>query len=194
MKTHIKRVHLKSESYQCTICEKFYTTERYLQNHIETIHNKMKPHECLICHKTFSQKSTVNLHMKAVHEGERKHCSFCDNSFAAQRELRNHIAKVHENNKSVSSILVQPKIGGGKTSLLRNEQAGNEIEKPKCKENKKTEDEPEKSEEPLQKELNVHNYQISCSICKKKFPKTYQLLVHNAICHSMVVVLSDIRA
>ena len=61
-------------------------------------------------------------------------------------------------------------MGGGKASLLRNEQAGNELEKPKRKENKKTKDEPEKSEEPLQKELNVHNYQISCSICKKKFP------------------------
>ena len=188
MKTHIKRVHLKSESYQCTICEQFYTTERYLQNHIETIHNKMKPHECLICHKTFSQKSTVNLHMKTVHEGERKHCSFCDKSFAAKRELGNHISKVHESNKSVSNILLQPKIGGGKASLMRNEQAGNELEKPKYKENEKTKD------EPLQKEFNVHNYQNSCFICKKKFPKTYHLLVHNAICHSMVVVLNDIRA
>ena len=97
----------------------------------------------------------------------KKQCAYCDHGYFENRRLLQHIAKVH-NGKKQELI---------KIFTLHSEES-----------------QKEQSEHDLKFERNLgsQKHQNNCTICNLQFPKSINLIVHNAIVHSMFVVLRDI--
>ena len=69
LKIHYKVCHEKSESYQCSYCDKHYATKKSLMKHVETAHEGNKPHKCSFCYVKFSDKNEFKEHVANFHQG-----------------------------------------------------------------------------------------------------------------------------
>lgn len=80
--------HNERKDFVCSVCEKRFTTIRYLKEH-EATHATHGSYICETCGFTSKTKSNHNSHMR-VH-GEKKHaCDLCDMKFARSQGLRRH--------------------------------------------------------------------------------------------------------
>lgn len=80
--------HNESRDFVCSVCEKRFTTIRYLKEH-EATHAAQGSYICELCGFTSKTKSNHNSHMR-VH-GEKKHaCDLCSMKFARSQGLRRH--------------------------------------------------------------------------------------------------------
>ncbi|KAL3282401.1 hypothetical protein HHI36_005586 [Cryptolaemus montrouzieri] len=78
------------KKYECDICQKSFTTEKYRDVHVKG-HLGMKKFGCKICEKTFISKSHLNEHQKFHNEHSKKFlCSEC-----GQRFIRNDYLVIH---------------------------------------------------------------------------------------------------
>ncbi|ETN61176.1 hypothetical protein AND_007173 [Anopheles darlingi] len=79
--------------YQCTACEKVYTTKRRFNKHMRTMHPKifMCPH----CYQKFPYKSLLQKHI-TVHTKEHPYpCSHCDAKYTQKSNLVSHMIRHH---------------------------------------------------------------------------------------------------
>ena len=95
LKQHIKKVHEAKETLKCPFCPQ---TTNYLQNlnrHINSIHQGRKFH-CFICDRPFTQESNLKNHIKKIHLNEKPHkCEICHNTFRDVRVKAKHIKTLH---------------------------------------------------------------------------------------------------
>nr|CAI5848287.1 unnamed protein product [Callosobruchus analis] len=78
------------KKYECPICHKAFTTEKYRDVHVAA-HNGTKEYGCKICEKTFLSKSHLTEHMKFHNDHSKKFlCSEC-----GQRFIRNDYLVIH---------------------------------------------------------------------------------------------------
>ena len=147
LQRHYVIVHEKSKNYKCSICEKSFPTLDYLQKHSkirhqtsilkndifncklcnthinssnqtevanhlidehrhiflvkrpndEKIQNTHDPNKCHYCEKSFAQKRNLREHIAGMHENRKDFkCNSCDKAFAGKRLLHQHIVRVHE--------------------------------------------------------------------------------------------------
>ncbi|XP_045470848.1 zinc finger protein 492-like isoform X1 [Harmonia axyridis] len=76
--------------YECDICQKSFTTEKYRDVHVKG-HQGIKKYPCKVCDKTFLSKSHLNEHQKFHNEHCKKFlCSEC-----GQRFIRNDYLVIH---------------------------------------------------------------------------------------------------
>ena len=125
LKCHTSSVHEGTKPFRCDDCEIDFRTRNKLFDHNLLVHKKKNPYECDTCKfSKFSTKSRLNEHIAAIHQGKESNqpnlkkrkefdnaegekgtksgkisCSICDKSFAANRNLLDHIARVHEEKK-----------------------------------------------------------------------------------------------
>ena len=64
MRRHVAAVHEKSETFQCHLCEKTFTSKDYLEAHIKT-HPGNKPFQCKLCNSEFSQRINYMKHLES---------------------------------------------------------------------------------------------------------------------------------
>ena len=92
----IEIVH-ERKTYECSQCERNFSTKRYLKIHFKTVHEGDNSAECKICNHKFATKSTLKFHVSTVHEGKKSHkCNICDTGFTSNKDLIRHIESVHE--------------------------------------------------------------------------------------------------
>ncbi|KAJ8961324.1 hypothetical protein NQ317_012389 [Molorchus minor] len=78
------------KKYECPLCHKGFTTEKYRDIHVNG-HNGQKEYQCKVCEKTFLSKSHLTEHMKFHNEHSKKFlCSEC-----GQRFIRNDYLVIH---------------------------------------------------------------------------------------------------
>ncbi|XP_018568013.1 uncharacterized protein LOC108908457 [Anoplophora glabripennis] len=78
------------KKYECPLCHKSFTTEKYRDVHVNG-HNGQKEYQCRVCEKTFLSKSHLTEHMKFHNEHAKKFlCSEC-----GQRFIRNDYLVIH---------------------------------------------------------------------------------------------------
>ncbi|RVE41579.1 hypothetical protein evm_013772 [Chilo suppressalis] len=83
------KTDLKEKPYNCSICDKRFTTRSNLSLH-EKIHTGEKPYKCNVCDKKFNRNSSLSLHEK-IHTGEKPYkCNVCDKRFTVSNDLSRH--------------------------------------------------------------------------------------------------------
>ena len=79
--------------YPCSVCGKTYEYVKSKQKHEKTCGKRLK---CLFCEKTFKNKDTRQKHKCAVHC--KQSCAYedCDATFNSEKQLSQHIKRIHE--------------------------------------------------------------------------------------------------
>ena len=67
LEIHINQIHDKIRSYECNLCDKKYTTKKYLLDHVKEIHFKSKI-TCEICGTKLARMVNYKMHVKAKHK------------------------------------------------------------------------------------------------------------------------------
>ena len=91
-----KLQHLKS--FQCTMCNKVYSSKSSLRVHYNT-HSNAEKFQCSICKKSFLRRSSLYNHMKShVNAAPRFKCSACDEKFESAAHLSAHEVRRSDRN------------------------------------------------------------------------------------------------
>ena len=62
-------------------------------------HDKIKEHQCTYCGKSFFEQKNLKKHIASVHEGKKDYnCDICGRAFAAKCNLYRHKKIIHEKN------------------------------------------------------------------------------------------------
>lgn len=85
-----QKTHSGVKNYECSQCQKRYTSQSNLDRHIRVFHHQERQYKCSTCHKSFSQLSILKLH-QSVHMAERNFsCDICDSKFKSEVHLKLH--------------------------------------------------------------------------------------------------------
>lgn len=87
--------------HSCRVCNKIYTTAKYLRRHIRQIHadtisTPSKLYKCHLCEKVFTRKRGYNHHV-SEHLAETSHkCVVCCEAFLLEKTLNIHYQRAHK--------------------------------------------------------------------------------------------------
>lgn len=96
--THIKHC----DSYRdgkpfCKICNKTFSSKKYVTQHIKAVHEGRRTHACDVCGQQFINKTTFDVHY-TIHQPDAKpfKCDMCpDEGFRTKFKMKKHIDTVH---------------------------------------------------------------------------------------------------
>ncbi|CAL4122129.1 unnamed protein product, partial [Meganyctiphanes norvegica] len=87
------RIHMKKhtrKSYKCSQCEKIFSKRSRLVYHWRT-HSGEKPYQCNICDKVFSMNGSLSIHMRSHIQNTLYQCQLCDKAFPRNIVLIYHM-------------------------------------------------------------------------------------------------------
>ncbi|XP_072121655.1 uncharacterized protein [Mobula birostris] len=94
------QAHMSSEhditivvKYSCNTCSQIFSNYQNLRQHRLTVHNNERPFACSLCDKRFKRQKDINDHIRRVHEKKRapQTCPFCDKVISSKCGLTVHI-------------------------------------------------------------------------------------------------------
>ncbi|KAM6085181.1 uncharacterized protein LJ206_006969 isoform 1-T2 [Theristicus caerulescens] len=79
--------------YSCNACEQLFSTHQNLRRHRLTVHGDERGFSCLFCDKRFKRQKDINDHIRRVHEKKRdpQACPYCDKVISSKCGLTVHI-------------------------------------------------------------------------------------------------------
>ncbi|KAJ8667213.1 hypothetical protein QAD02_008875 [Eretmocerus hayati] len=108
---HILNYHPGERAYSCRYCIKAFAWPTNLKNH-ERTHTGEKPYSCDLCHKKFSEKGALKKHAK-MHTSAKSllPCKYCGVSFIRLMCLKEHVSKIHADDRMFSCDLCNERFG-----------------------------------------------------------------------------------
>ncbi|GBN26791.1 Zinc finger protein 26 [Araneus ventricosus] len=96
---HVKMHEMPNyTNFKCTVCEKKFPEEKFLNEHILAFHDFFKAFQCTVCKRRFKSSYHLKRHM-LVHTGlKRFKCFKCNSLFSTKSDLKRH-SLTHENQK-----------------------------------------------------------------------------------------------
>ncbi|KAF2401423.1 hypothetical protein EJ06DRAFT_529553 [Trichodelitschia bisporula] len=98
MRRHVRGIHTRYHSYQCSACSKTFTTSEQLQNH-ETIHTRARRFKCPHCEdKSFATRTQLSTHLR-THTNEKPYkcpCPGCEYRSGDSSNLSKHVRNKHK--------------------------------------------------------------------------------------------------
>ncbi len=80
--------------HTCSFCQHSFSQAGNLTVHINSIHLKTQTYPCTLCKNTFKCKSTLRNHTKYVHQDGKIKCADCGKKFVFHRDLVHHLEAV----------------------------------------------------------------------------------------------------
>ncbi|XP_041070482.1 GDNF-inducible zinc finger protein 1-like isoform X2 [Carcharodon carcharias] len=79
--------------YSCSMCSHLFCNHQNLRQHRLTVHNNERPFACALCDKRFKRQKDINDHVRRVHEKRRtpQTCPYCDKIISSKCGLTVHI-------------------------------------------------------------------------------------------------------
>ncbi|GIY92280.1 zinc finger protein 710 [Caerostris extrusa] len=145
----------------CHLCDAVIKSYRLYYLHMHNLHQLEKRFQCIItaCSKTFSETYSFHEHIYAGHNQKSEHyCSMCDNVFADDEELQDHLVNAeHANKNHIQSV----------HSEIANTCEICDVKLP--------------TSQALWKHLSVHNIVHECVKCHRRFLQKEQLVAHSEV-------------
>ncbi|XP_077283337.1 uncharacterized protein LOC143909293 [Arctopsyche grandis] len=90
VRKHIRAVHLKIKTHQCSACGKLLTDQQSYKDHMK-IHSDYCPYICDYCSRGFKHRNSIIGHIR-THTGEKPYkCEICARAFISTGILKSHI-------------------------------------------------------------------------------------------------------
>jgi len=103
---HMNR-HAGVKNFQCTTCDKFYSSKKVMEQHVDVVHLEKKDFVCNVCGSSFGRNSTLRVHILCHSKDLPFRCGFCNAGYKEKRNLIKHTLKSHpqikEDDKQVMS-------------------------------------------------------------------------------------------
>ncbi|XP_053917406.1 GDNF-inducible zinc finger protein 1-like isoform X2 [Cuculus canorus] len=79
--------------YRCNMCEQLFSTHQNLQQHCLMVHSDERGFCCMFCDKRFKRQKDINDHIRRVHEKKQspQACPYCDKVISSKCGLTVHI-------------------------------------------------------------------------------------------------------
>jgi len=150
---------IREGSFRCDLCNRYFTSLKYLGKHLTKAHFEEQSLECASCNTKFKSAKTLKQHVTKVHNRPLFRCAFCEKTFKTEALMLKHKNFVHE--RKVCQY------------CMRSFQNANTLRshKLRCRvnpSNPKHSDQQSESPPPS----------LLCSICKKKFNHKSSLSRH----------------
>ena len=87
---------IHDKSFQCSICNIVYKSEKYLKKHIAFEHEKSGGNLCNLCGKSFITKRQLDDHILVIHQGKPYKCHLCEATYERKANVKLHVKKVHQ--------------------------------------------------------------------------------------------------
>ena len=93
--------YIKLKAFNCSVCEKTFTTSDSLRRHLEL--HRRRTYSCKICGKLFTQRYSFVVHQR-IHTGAKPYtCSTCGKYFMTSHTLAKHI-KTHTKESFICTL------------------------------------------------------------------------------------------
>ncbi|XP_018563141.1 zinc finger protein 160 isoform X2 [Anoplophora glabripennis] len=90
LRCHLKS-HASDQTYICDKCSKVFKTRRLLDIHVKYVHDKVYSKQCTICGIFSKNEAALQMHMRLVHFKEKPfECNICNKKFGRSDYLHNH--------------------------------------------------------------------------------------------------------
>lgn len=95
MKTHVLKVHHRSEEQICHVCARIFKTKEGFRDHLLTHTGTTEPKvQCNYCGAWLKNRGSLNKHIK-THTDSPQKCTQCDKVAPHRSALLKHIRSVH---------------------------------------------------------------------------------------------------
>ena len=83
--------------HQCKICHKVLSTKGSLRDHVQLHLEDRITFDCTMCDKSYTSKRSLSAHISAIHQGKMLKCPFadCKRQFVAKKSLDHHLKANH---------------------------------------------------------------------------------------------------
>ena len=85
----------------CNICGIYLSCQNDVSRHVKEVHDRSVSYQCSYCTKSFHKKANLKVHLN-IHTGEKPYiCTLCDRAFGGASNLYHHKKKHHPDNDNV---------------------------------------------------------------------------------------------
>ncbi|RVE41012.1 hypothetical protein evm_014338 [Chilo suppressalis] len=170
------KIHTGEKPYKCNICDKRFTVSQNLSRH-QRVHTGEKPYKCNICDKRFTQSCHLFTHQR-FHTGEKPYkCNICDKRFTVSQQLSMH-QRIHTGEKPYKCNACDKRFTA--SSDLSKHKRTHTGEKPyKC--NACDKRFTASSDLSTHKRIHTGEKPYKCNVCDKRFTDGSNLSRHKII-------------